>query len=365
MVAPRAAALRFARRHGAVGLIQLVASRVGVSQFRPCSVFQALLPRSGPGVVKRGLPGGEGGHASLSERPGLLRFVEAGCSSELRVPVTAPLRHLPSVILVFEMSSPHQGLRGAHRRIGLGERKIQPRVTALSREFGLTSWMVQKWRFDPKFVRHGLLLVFCTQGKHCGGTNNRVREGVLRDMVHLGGLSQALLLHLFQLLLCEAVAEDRRDYFLGIWLKALASRDIVFLGKLEASPVGQRNVNGGIPRLSEAVPLLVALANVLFVGVFPKARGVDGVPTHSGAALLSFAELSPQGDKDGGKDDEQAQGDTCDGDYVICFLVLSWLDRRWGGRLDTCNKEHTRLSPELHCHQHFGILGWILQSKSN
>lgn len=360
MVALGAAALRLA-----VGLIQPVACGVGAPQLRSCSVFQALLPRSGPGVVKRGLPGGEGGHASLPEGPGLLGFVEAGRPPELRVPGAAPLRRLPSAVLVFEMSSPHQGLRGAQRGIGLGEREIQPRVAALCREFGLSSRMVQKRGLDPKFVGRGLLLVLGTQGKHCAGTNNRVRQGVLRDVVHLGGLGQALLLHLFQLLLREAVAEDWGDYFLGIRLEALAPGDIIFLGKLEASPVGQRNVNGGVPSLGEAVSLLVALANVLLVGVFPKARGMDGVAAHSGAALLSFAELPPQGDEDGGKDDEQAQGDARDGHYVVCFLVLSWLDRRWGGRLDSWNKEHTRLSAELHCHQHLGILGWILQSKTN
>lgn len=179
-------------------------------------------------------------------------------------------------------------------------------------------------------------------------------------MVHLGGLSQALLLHLFQLLLCEAVAEYRRDYFLGVWLKVLASRGIVFLGKLKAPPVGQRNVNRGIPYFGEAVPLLVALADVLLVRVFSEARGMDGVPMHGRAALLSSAELSPQGDENSGKDDEQAQGDTCDGDYVVCFLVLSWLDRRWGGRLDSCNKEHS-LSPQLHLSTEVGILEWILQ----
>lgn len=93
---------------------------------------------------------------------------------------------------------------------------------------------------------------------------------------------------------------------MGIWLKVLTSRGIIFLGKLEASPVGQRNVNRGIPSFSEAVPLLVSLANVLFVGVFAEARGMDGVSADSGAALLSSAELPPEGDKNGGKDDEQA-----------------------------------------------------------
>lgn len=149
-------------------------------------------------------------------------------------------------------------------------------------------------------------MVFCAQGKHRSGTKNCVREGILRDVVHLGGLSKAFLLHLFQLLLCQAVAENRRDYFLGVWLEVLTSRGIVFLGKLEASPVGQRNVNGGIPSFGEAVPLLVSLANVLFVGVFAEARGMDRVSADGSAALLSSAELPPEGDENGGKDDEQA-----------------------------------------------------------
>lgn len=360
MVAFRAVALRFAHRRSAVGLIQLFRGWVCVPQFWPRPVFQALVPCPGPGGIKRSLPGGEGGHASLPERPGLLCFMETGCSSKLRVSVAAPLAQLPSVIRVFEMSSSYQGLGGAHCSTGLGEWKIQPRVTAFSYEFGLTGCLVQKWRFDPKFVGRSLLLGFRTQGKHRGGTNNRVREGILRDVVHLGGLGQALLLHLFELLLCEAVAEYWRDYFLGVRLKALTSKGIVFLGKLKASPVGQRNVNGGIPSFSEAVPLLVALANVLLVRVFSEAGGMDGVPTHGCAALLSSTELPPQGDENSGKDDEQAQGDTCDGDYVVRFLVFSWLDRRWGGSFDSCKKEHS-LSPELHLSTEFGILEWILQ----
>lgn len=179
-------------------------------------------------------------------------------------------------------------------------------MRAFPQEFGLTGWLVQKWRFDPKFVCRCLLLVFTTQGKHRGGTNNCVREGILRDVVHLGGLSQTFLLHLFQLLLCQAVAENWRDYFLGIWLKVLTSRGIIFLGKLQASPVGQRNVDRGIPSLSKAVPLLVSLANVLFIGVFAEAGGMDRISADSSAALLSSAELPPEGDKNGGEDDEQA-----------------------------------------------------------
>ena len=306
MVALHAMALRFTPQHSAVGLIQLFTSWISVSRFWPCPVLQTLVPRSGPGVVERSLSRGEGGHASLSERPGLFRFMETGCSSKLWVSVTAPLGQVPSVILVLEMSSSYQGLGRAHCRIGLGEWKIQPRVRAFPQEFGLTGWLVQKWRFDPKFVCCCLLLVFCTQGKHCGGTNNRVCEGILRDVVHLGGLSQAFFLHLFQLLLCQAVAENWGDYFLGIWLKVLTSRGIIFLGKLEASPVGQRNVNRGIPSFGEAVPLLVSLANVLFIGVFAEAGGMDGVSADGSAALLSSAELPPEGNENGGKDDEQA-----------------------------------------------------------
>lgn len=173
-------------------------------------------------------------------------------------------------------------------------------------------------------------------------------------MVHLSGLRQAFLLHLFQLLLCQAVAENWRDYFLGIWLKVFTSRGIIFLGKLEASPVGQGNVNRGIPSFSKAVPLFAALADVLLVGVFPEARGMNRVSSDSGAAFLSSAELPPEGDKNSGKDDEQTQRDTCDGNYIICFLVLSWMNRRWDGRLDSCKKEHTHLS-ELHWQEHFGI----------
>lgn len=93
---------------------------------------------------------------------------------------------------------------------------------------------------------------------------------------------------------------------MGIWLKVLTSRGIIFLGKLEASPVGQRNVNRGIPSFGKAVPLLVALANVLFIGVFSEARGMDGASAHGRAALLSSAELPPEGDENSGKDDEQA-----------------------------------------------------------
>ncbi|KAI1241900.1 hypothetical protein IHE44_0005404 [Lamprotornis superbus] len=52
--------------------------------------------------------------------------------------------------------------------------------------------------------------------------------------------------------------------------------------------------------------------DVLLVGVFPEARGMDRVSSDSGAAFLSSAELPPEGDKNSGKDDEQAQRDTCD-----------------------------------------------------
>lgn len=93
---------------------------------------------------------------------------------------------------------------------------------------------------------------------------------------------------------------------MGVCLKVLTSRGIIFLGKLEASPVGQRNVNGGLPCFGKAVPLFAALANVLFIRVFAEARGMDGVSVDGSAALLSSAELSPKGDENGGKDDEQA-----------------------------------------------------------
>lgn len=93
---------------------------------------------------------------------------------------------------------------------------------------------------------------------------------------------------------------------MGIWLKVLTSGGIIFLGKLEASPVGQRNVNRGIPSFGKAVPLLVALANVLFIGVFSEARRMDGASAPGRAALLSSAELPPEGDENSGKDDEQA-----------------------------------------------------------
>lgn len=122
----------FTHRRGAVGLIQLFRGWVWVPRFWPRPVFQALVPHPAPGGIQRSLPGGEGGHASLSERPGLLCFVKAGCSSKLRVSVAAPLGQLTSVIRVFEMSSSCQGLRGAQCSTGLGERKIQPRVTAFS-----------------------------------------------------------------------------------------------------------------------------------------------------------------------------------------------------------------------------------------
>lgn len=119
MVALCTIALRFTPRPSAVGLIQLVTRWISVSRFWPRPVLQTLVPRSGSGVIERSLSRGEGGHASLSERPGLFSFMETGCSSELWVSVTAPLGQVPSVILVLEMSSSYQGLGRAHCRVGL------------------------------------------------------------------------------------------------------------------------------------------------------------------------------------------------------------------------------------------------------
>lgn len=169
-------------------------------------------------------------------------------------------------------------------------------------------------------------------------------------MVHLGGFRQALLLHLLQLLLGQAVAEQRGDDLLGVGLHALAARGVVLGGGGHAAPVGQgdahvpRAPRGPVARVREAPALLAQLADVLLVRVLPEAGGVDGVVPGGRAALRGAAELPPQRDEDRGEDDEQAQGNPSDGHDVVGLRRTLGLKRGRTGWLESYKTRESKCS---------------------
>ena len=286
-----------------------------------------------------GRPRGQCGQAPLPERPGLPGLMEARRPAEVGSPGVAPHLRLAE-----------EGLAGADGAAGRREWMVQPGGGPVSSTHG--GGVLQERGFDPKLASRSFLGALGPSGGRCccccgggGGIDGRVRQGALGHVVHLGGLRQAFLLHLLQLLLGQAVAEQGWDDLLGVGLEALAPRGLVIGGCWHAPPVGQRDawVPGAprrpITRIREAAARLAQLTDVLLVGVLPAARPVQRVVAGGRAALGGAAQLPPERDEHGGHDDEQAQGYASDRHDVVGLHGSLGLERRWAGWLESYQKK--------------------------
>lgn len=333
-----------------LAMVGFLWKRGSASTLRPDSVFR-LIPGPGPGGVGGGLPGGQGGQAALPEGPGLLGFVETRCSPEVGSPGVAPVRRRPPAARVPRLGLADNGLAGADG--GLHKREVQPggRPVPGARRGRL----LQERGLDPELGGRGVLRDLRVPGGGGsgggGGVDGGVRQGTLGHVVHLGGLRQAFLLHLLQLLLGQAVAEQGRDDLLGGGLEALAAGGVLVRGRRRAPPVGQRDaqVPGApgaprrpVPRVREAAARLAQLADVLLVRVLPAAGTVEGVGPGGGAARGGAAQLPPQRDEHGGHNDEQAQGYARDRDDVVGLRRTLGLERRRAGCLESYQKSKNK-----------------------
>lgn len=195
------------------------------------------VPRPAPGAVGGGLPGGQGGQAPLPERSGLPGLVETCRPPEMGPPGVAPHLRLAE-----------EALAGADGAAGRRERVVQPGggpVPGADR-----GRLLQERGFEAELAGRGFFRALgASRGRGDGGVDGGVRQGALGHVVHLGGLRQAFLLHLLQLLLGQAVAEQGWDDLLAVRLEALAARGLVIGGRWHAPPVGQRDALArGAPR---------------------------------------------------------------------------------------------------------------------
>lgn len=131
-------------------MVRFLRGRGSSSTLRPRSLLR-LVPGPRPGTVGRGLPGGQGGHAPLPERPGLSGFVEARGPPEVGAPGAAPLGQRPSAARVPQGRLADHGLAGADRAAGGTDREVQPGGGPGRR------LLLHKRGFEPELVGRGLL----------------------------------------------------------------------------------------------------------------------------------------------------------------------------------------------------------------